>query len=167
VIEPLLNAFGALPVDALQTLFYALDPFQVIEKFLHFAELPPSDDEVSAFVALEDWLNDGLAMPAAIARTLLAEWYGANTPARNVWQVGGVPIRPADLPHPALALIPTQDRIVPPASALALGEALPNCETLMVETGHIGMVSSRRAPDMVWQPLLEWLNRTFAATHRL
>ncbi len=166
LMEPLLQTLGALPIDAVQMLFYALDPFQVIGKFLNFSEIDQTSAQAKAFVALEDWLNDGIAMPAPIARTLLADWYGANTPARGTWRVDGQPIRPEALAHPALLLVPTHDRIVPPASAMALGEKLPNATILTVETGHIGMVSSRRAPELVWQPLLDWVQNTIYTAAR-
>jgi polyhydroxyalkanoate synthase subunit PhaC len=163
LMEPLLQTLGALPIDAVQMLFYALDPFQVIGKFLDFSEIGQDSEQATAFVALEDWLNDGLAMPAPIARTLLGEWHGENTPALGAWNVAGQPVQPQGLPHPALVLIPLQDRIVPPASALALGDALPHATILTVDTGHIGMVSSRRAPQLVWEPLLTWVQNTIHA----
>ncbi len=161
MMEPLLSSLGALPIDAVQTLFYSLDPFHVVEKFIEFADIDPTSEHAKAFVALEDWLNDGLAMPAAIARTLLGEWYATNTPATGAWKVSGQAIRPSEVQHQSLVLVPTQDRIVPPLSAQALGAALPRATTLLVESGHIGMVSSRRAEQMVWAPLLQWINQTF------
>jgi polyhydroxyalkanoate synthase len=160
MMEPMLQMLGSLPIDAVQTLFYSLDPFHVIEKFLKFADLDQSSDQATAFVALEDWLNDGLAMPAAIARTLMSEWYGANSPAAGAWRVNGQAMRPADLPLPSLVLVPSQDRIVPPPGALALDAVLTNSTAIAVNTGHIGMVSSRRAPAMVWRPLLDWMQQT-------
>jgi polyhydroxyalkanoate synthase len=58
-------------------------------------------------------------------------------------------------------LIPTQDRIVPPASAQALAGALAESpagtETLVPRLGHIGMMVSAGAEDQVWQPLAGWL----------
>jgi polyhydroxyalkanoate synthase len=60
---------------------------------------------------------------------------------------------------PAIAVIPDQDRIVPPASALALAQAIPTCEVLRTATGHIGMMTGAKAVGEVWQPLTLWLRR--------
>ncbi len=158
MIEPTLQALGSMPVDAVQVLFYAIDPFHVIEKFLTFADIDPASDEAAAFVALEDWLNDGLPLTAPITRTLLGAWYTDNAPAHGEWSVAGTVISPLAAYQPAYVLVPQQDRIVPPASAEALGAMLPNAVTQTVETGHIGMVSSHRAPVLVWQPLTAWLH---------
>lgn len=156
-MEPILQAFGCLPVDWVQTLFYAIDPFAVIDKFLRFAETAHEAPEAATFVALEDWVNDGIVMPAAIARTLLGEWYGQNLPGRGLWEVGGQLVQPQELDLPSLIIVPTSDRIVPPDSARALAEALPCGEAFEVANGHIGMVASRRAPEQVWRPLADWL----------
>ena len=166
LVEPTLQALGHMPVDAVQTLFYAIDPFHVIDKFLNFADVEPASEEATAFVALEDWLNDGQPLAAPIARTLLGSWYAENTPALGEWSVAGTPIDPATAGQPACVLVPRQDRIVPPASAEVLGALLPNATTLTIDTGHIGMVSSHRAPALVWEPLSEWLHSLFEARRK-
>jgi polyhydroxyalkanoate synthase len=154
---PLLEALGELPVDAIQGLFAALDPQLVLRKFLAFSRLDPGGAKAASFVALEDWLNDGVPLAAPVARECLADWYGENTTARGRWQVAGQAVVPAALDLPALCLIPGQDRIVPPDSAAALAAAIPGAETLTPAAGHIGMVASARAPKQVWRPLADWL----------
>ena len=57
---------------------------------------------------------------------------------------------------PTLALVPEGDRIVPPASALALANALPNRRIERPPLGHIGMVVSSQAKAKVWEVLKEW-----------
>ena len=88
-----------------------------------------------------------------------------NTPARGRWQVAGHAIRPCDVALPTLVVVPEQDRIVPPASALVLGREIPRAETLSVPLGHIGMVSSGRATDGLWHRLAGWLAAGEAARH--
>ncbi len=156
-LSPLLDTLGELPVDIIQVLFAGLDPQQVVRKFLAFARLDPEHRKTVAFVALEDWLNDGVPLAAPVARECLAGWYGENTPATGRWRVAGKVMDPARLDLPCLGIVPSGDRIVPPASALALCEAIPNTEILRPAAGHIGMVVGGRAADLVWQPLLTWL----------
>lgn len=157
LLSPLLDTLGELPVDVIQMLFAGLDPQQVVRKFLAFSRLDPENRKAVSFVALEDWLNDGVPLAAPVARECLAGWYGENTPAARRWRVAGKVMDPARLDLPCLGIIPSGDRIVPPASALALCEAIPNIETLRPAAGHIGMVVGGRAADLVWQPLLTWL----------
>jgi len=60
-----------------------------VRKFLAFARMDPTHPKAAAFVALEDWLNDGVPLAAPVARECLAGWYGANTPATGQWRVAG------------------------------------------------------------------------------
>jgi polyhydroxyalkanoate synthase len=156
-LAPVLEARGELPVDMIQALFACLDPQLVARKFVAFARLDPDDPKARAFVALEDWLNDGVALAAPVARECLGGWYGENTPARGTWRVAGRPVDPGRLDLPSLCVIPAQDRIVPPGSARALAEAIPGAETMTPSLGHIGMVVSAGAQAQVWRPLRAWL----------
>jgi polyhydroxyalkanoate synthase len=151
------SALGELPVDVLQTLFAALDPLLALRKFSRFAELGDDDPRTREFVALEDWLNDGVPLALPVAEAVLTEWYGANATARGQWRIAGQIIDPARCMMRALVVVPAQDRIVPPGSARALGAALPAAETWTPSLGHIGMVVSREAPRVVWEPLRDWL----------
>jgi polyhydroxyalkanoate synthase subunit PhaC len=151
--------FGELPVDVLQALFAALDPLLVLRKFSRFAELPVGSREEHDFVALEDWLNDGVPLALEVARECLALWYGENAPGRGRWEVAGRPVLTARIAVPSLVVVPAHDRIVPPQTAAALALSLPNAERLAPSLGHIGMMVAREAPTAVWRPLAQWLAR--------
>jgi polyhydroxyalkanoate synthase len=154
---PLIDRLGAMPVDLIQTMFAGLDPLLAMRKFAAFARMEPNSARSESFVALEDWLNDGTELPARVARECLLGWYGENTPGRGEWRIDGTPVRPEELDLPTLAVVPAGDRIVPPASALALAERIPDAERLEPDSGHIGMVVGGHAREAVWAPLADWL----------
>jgi poly(3-hydroxyalkanoate) synthetase len=154
--EPMLEAHGALSVDALQTLFAMLDPFSIAEKFRAFARLDQTGARAQRFVVLEDWLNDGVPLAAPVAREALAGWYGRNDTARGEWLVAGQAIRPQAYTGPAFIAVPRRDRIVPPASSLPLA-AMPGARVHVAATGHIGMVAGENAESAMWRPLRDWL----------
>ncbi len=156
---PLFDTIGEMPVDAIQALFARLDPYLAVRKFTAFAGLDPASAKARAFVALEDWLNDGVPLPAPVARVCITGWYAENLPGRGAWRVAGQAIDPAQIDLPSLVLIPAQDRIVPPASAEALAAALPRAEVCRPPLGHIGMVVGGRAQRSVWNPLAAWLGK--------
>lgn len=148
---------GMLPVDAIQTLFMALDPLLAVKKFTRFATLDPDGPDAEAFVALEDWLNDGIPLAAPVAKTCLLDWYGRNTPATGEWRIAGQPVDPATLDLASLHLIPARDRIVPPASARGLATAMKGADIVEPPLGHIGMVVSGAARPHVWTVIAQWL----------
>ena len=156
-LEPALAATGTLPVDALQALFSMLDPGAVAAKYRAFAALDQGSEAARGFVALEDWLNDGIPLAAPVAREALGLWYGANAPARGEWRVAGLPVRPEALRLPAFVAVPGRDRIVPPEGARPLAERIAGAVLHQPASGHIGMVAGRRAEAALWAPLLEWL----------
>lgn len=156
-LEPLMQAQGVLPIDALQALFATLDPFLAMKKFDAFARMDPESDRARSFVALEDWLNDGVPLAAPVARECMTRWYGENQPGNGTWRLSGFPVRPRDVAMPTLALVPSGDRIVPPGSALALAEAIPDCRLERPKAGHIGMIVGGRADQTVWEPIRAFL----------
>ncbi len=156
-LAPMLSTWGELPVDVLQTCFAALDPLLAAKKFTAFARGSGTGEKADAFVALEDWLNDGVPLAGPVATECLAGWYGENTPARGIWRVAHRPVRPAAIGRPSLHLIPAQDRIVPPSSSKALAAEMPGAQVLEPSLGHIGMMVGGGAPTEVWQPVANWL----------
>jgi len=148
---------GALPVEVVQSLFFMLDPFSAERKFTRFAALDPNSDKARAFVALEDWVNDGVPLAAAVARDCARSWYGDNEPARCQWQIGGQTVDPKRLRSPALVVVPSRDRIVPPSSAEPLAAILNGAAVLRPPLGHVGMMSAARAPEMLWTAIADWL----------
>lgn len=156
VLGPLIDQLGELPVDVLQAMFFGLDPMQGPRKFEAFARHQESKTKLQRFVATEDWLNDGVPLAGPVARECLFGWYGANSPAMGQWRIAGRPVDPAAFGRPALVVVPAQDRIVPPDSAIALAESLPNAELFQPPLGHIGMMVGSRAQALVWQKLADW-----------
>ena len=156
-LTALADALGELPADALQAMFAALDPLLAARKFSAFARLPPASAAAHSFVALEDWLNDAVPLAGPVAKACLEDWYGANAPARGAWRVAGEGVLPEGVRAPALNVVPARDRIVPPASAEALSEALGHVETWRPPLGHIGMMASPRAKRLLWRRLADWV----------
>jgi polyhydroxyalkanoate synthase len=151
-----------VPVSVIQSLFLTLDPFLAERKFIRFASLDMESDAARSFVALEDWINDGVPLARRVALECARSWYRDNDPAHGAWRVAGGAVRPQEVRVPTLVVLPSRDRIVPPRSAEPLAAALPKATVLRPPFGHIGMMASPRAPDAVWRPIAEWLRGRFA-----
>ena len=72
----MINQLGELPIDVIQAMFASLTPYSTATKFNRFAILDPASDRAQNFVALEDWLNDGVPLTGPVARECLEGWYG-------------------------------------------------------------------------------------------
>ncbi|CAN5488381.1 alpha/beta fold hydrolase [soil metagenome] len=160
LLAQLADKLGELPVDVLQTLFWSVDPWLAMKKFGRFLGMDQESPSARDFVLLEDWLNEGAPLAGPTARDCLIGWYGDNLPGSGKWVVGGKRIVPRKVTKPALVMIPSGDRIVPPLSAAALADpkrGLKNVTRLDLPLGHIGMVVSGRARELCWTPLIDWL----------
>ncbi len=157
-IEMMLQFSGTLPIDALNTLFAMIDPYGVGEKYRDFARQDKSLPRAKRFVAMEDWLADGVPLAAPVARETLGGWYVTNSPACNQWRVAGQAVDPAQLNLPAFCAIPARDRLVPAVSAQALAARLGQATTIQPEAGHVGMVAGSTSETSLWRPFTEWVH---------
>lgn len=139
---PMAQAMGQLPIDLLQPAFWSLDPAGLVAKYVRLATT--NEHDLADFVRLEDWANGGTPLSLAAAQDLAAlyangQWNGVDAAA---------------ITAPIMDVIAGADRIVPPAAAvstLGIGTAL------RLDAGHVGMVVGRRAPQLLWQPLAEFM----------
>ncbi len=157
MLEGLGAAFGLVPVSLFQALFAVINPIQTALKFQKLARLDPDGATARLFVALEDWLADGVPMPVGAARDLLIGWHIRNRAATGAWRFLGAPVDPRRIERPALVLCGTGDSIAPPPLALPLGQLLPRARTLTPATGHVGMIVGSAAQAQVWRPIADFL----------
>lgn len=154
--RPVLDAYGEMPVDLLQSFFAALDPGLAQRKFARFSKMDMNSPEAHRFVLLEDWLNDGPPLAARVAMETIGGWFGDNSTATGRWVIDGQIIDPSRIECATLVAVPANDRIVPPGSAMPLARKLKQATVLQPRAGHIGMVVGSRAKAELWHPLNGW-----------
>lgn len=149
------------PVQPLvtQTLFHLIDPWRVQEKYSRYPSLDAAGQQ--HFLAVEQWVNDGVPLTQKVARECFVDWPQKNILATHKWKVGRRWIEPGSITCPTLAVIPTKDAIVPIGVAEPLTREIPRCDVLRPESGHVSMVVGKNAKAMLWKPLVAWLNEKF------
>ena len=147
-----------MSVDLIQSLFAAQQPFKVVQKFMDFSRVDPDSRTARRFVVVEDWLNDGVPLSAPVAHECLEGWFVHNDTAGGRWHVGDVLIDPRAVHMPTYIVVAQKDRLVPPESALPLSQLLPNVRLEQPDLGHVGLMASTKACDLVWRPLAGWLS---------
>lgn len=144
-------SLNALPMEVLQAAFWSLDPNRTVSKFARFSKLEPKSAEARRFVVLEDWANEGEALPLPAARELIEDFFGGDLPGRGEWCIGGTRMTD-ELPVPILNFTSAQDRITPAQSA-------SGGERVEIAAGHVGMVIGS-ARGRLHSELARFLSRT-------
>lgn len=151
------DAFGLLPVAVFQMLFALVNPIQAALKFQRLERMDPDSSAARLFVALEDWLADGIPMPVPAARDLLVSWQIGNDTARRRWRFLGGEVDPAAIRVPALCFTGQRDTIAPPPLSEPLAAAIPGARLIQPRTGHVGMVIGGHARGAVMRPMADFL----------
>lgn len=151
------------PAALLNSWFQSIDPLRQWRKLRRLALSPIDAPERESFARLERWVWDGVDLATPVALEWLSDWPRRDALARGLWQIGGRAITPAALDIPVLAAIPSQDTIVPAASATGLLPLLRDPTVLRPPAGHVGMVVGHKACASLWEPLAAWLQKNIAA----
>lgn len=149
-----------IPADYVQMLFYASNPWVFHHKFQHFSTVPQNSQSAEDFVAIEQWVNDGVAITSALAEECLIDWTQSNITRKNQWQLEGKIIDPSIIRKPTFIAVPKDDRIVPTSSALPLATLIKESVLVEPDSGHVSMIVGSRRKAGLWNPYTEWLQRS-------
>ena len=142
-----------------QTIFHLIDPWRVQEKFSRYPTL--SEAERTHFLAVEQWVNDGVPLAQNVAEECFVDWPQGNILANHQWKIGRRWIEPASITCPVLAVIPEHDLIVPKGCALPLTREISKCDVITPDAGHVSMVVGKKARTQMWEPVADWLDGKF------
>lgn len=131
---------GYVPKEIINTMVQWPQINTTIEKLISLAEKPEAS---TLFIAVENWLDDGMDMTIPLFDTCIRKFSLLNQPYKGQWQVMATTIDPRNITAPALSIIASEDKVVPPSSSISLSKLLANGEVHEVNSGHLGMLISK------------------------
>lgn len=156
----LLARAGNLPGEFLNALFLSLMPFRLMhQKYVRLLTGGADQRAVEDFVRMERWIFDSPPQ-AAVALTQFVRWfYQENRLVRGTLELGGRTVDLKAVRQPLLNLYARGDHIVPPAAAEAMGRCVGSRDytACAIDTGHIGIYTSRKARAEIPQRIVSWL----------
>ena len=157
-VDRLVEAFGNIPWQLLQSAFHMLRPTLGLAKATHVLDRAWNDEFLDGFLALETWGNDNVAFPGECFRTYVEKLYREDALARGTFTLSGRPAPLRQITCPTLTVTFAHDNIVPEASAAALHELIGarDKEHLRLPGGHVGAVVSRKAAQGLWPRIAGW-----------
>lgn len=158
ISHEILDQKNYLPDDCIQSLFAMLDTSLTRKKFLRFSDMDENSSEARIFVAVEDWLNDGVDLPAGLAQFCIQDMFIDNLSMNNAWAVCNKTINPDMIKSPSLCIASPRDNLVDFESSTALHSQLVGADFVQADCGHIGMIAGQNSIKHVWEPIAAWLN---------
>jgi len=150
---------GEMKVDWLQILFSSLYPEQAMKKFARFSNMDEDSDAAHIFVAVEDWLNDGVPLPVGVAEVAVKDWFIGNAPVCGAWELGEKKVDGGAIKVPSFIVASSEDKLVEYDSAEALYKEIKGAAILDPKCGHVGMIAGSHAVENVWRPISDWIKK--------
>lgn len=148
-----------VPNYVTQTMFHMINPWHVQKKYSAYPTL--NAEERKHFLAVEQWVNDGVPLVQKVAAECFVDWPQGNKLATHQWKVGRKWIEPEAITCPTLCVIPEHDAIVPKGVAEPLAKMIRKSEVIYPKSGHVSMVVGKNAKKELWEPLHKWLSKRF------
>jgi polyhydroxyalkanoate synthase len=162
-VSSILDAFGNIPWQLMQTSFHMMRPTLRAQKTVALFDRAWDDEYLEAFLATEKWGNDNVSFPGACYVQYIEELYRRNMLLAGSFTVAGRPAQLCAIKCPVLALAFEEDNIVPLASAAPLVDRIASTDKQLVvqRGGHVGAVVSRKASERLWPVMSRfWAERS-------
>jgi len=160
-VDAIIEAFGVVPWELLQSAFHLLRPTLTLQKIVTLLDRAWNDEFLDGFLAIETWGSDNVALPGELYKTYVNELYRADALYRGTFRLAGKPAPLSAITCPTLAVTFGNDTIVPRACAAALVGAVSSSvkEELHLPGGHVGAVVSKHAAKSLWPTLSAWFQK--------
>ncbi len=161
-IDALVDAYGIIPGDFINTGFLMLKPFQLmINKYIGLLENIDNPAAVEDFLRMEKWIFDSPGQAGETFRKFIKDLYQDNMLVKNELELGGKKVDLRKIDMPVLNVFAEEDHLVPPSSSRPLNELISSKDKDIIAFpgGHIGIYVSSKAQNEVAPAIAKWLRK--------
>ena len=159
-VDRMVDVMGNVPGTMLNWAFVSMKPLRLTgQKYLDMLDLSGDPQRLGTFLRMEKWIHDSPDQAGECFREFAKELMQQNKLVDGTLRIGGRRIDLGNIGMPVLNVYASEDHIVPPAAALALGKHVSSDDysTLGFDGGHIGIYVSERAQREVPPEIARWL----------
>lgn len=158
-VDALVDAWGNVPGWFIRTTFENLIPNYQARQAVNLWRHLTDETWLQDHLAIRHWLSDNVDFPGEVCRQYIRDCYQRNLLVKGELRLRDCPVHLDAITCPILAIAASHDHIAPPAAVLALYDAVSSRDkqTLVVDDGHVGIVTNRNAPQTWWPELVAWL----------
>jgi len=157
--EAVTDTFGNVPAEFLDVGFALMDPVDnLLTKYLRLFENLDNEEFVENFARMEQWIGDGIDVAGRAYREFLEDIYQENKLYDDELELGGEPVRLADIDMPVLQIVGEYDHLIPPEASAPFNEKVgsDDTEVMRMQSGHIGLSVSSSSHEQLWPDVCDW-----------
>ncbi|HNM77511.1 MAG TPA: alpha/beta fold hydrolase [Tepidiformaceae bacterium] len=158
-VDSIVETFDMMPAEFVRSGFKMLNPMGDLNQAQALLQNASNPQWLVGYKAMNRWASEWLPLPKQFFRQWVRHFYQGNELIQGKFRVMGEAVSLRDITVPVLCVGASRDDIVPPACAKALVDSVGSEDKkfLELEGGHISVIAGRRARQVVWPALLEWL----------
>jgi polyhydroxyalkanoate synthase len=154
------DALGNVPPEMVQNGFTVLKPAAFYRKWISAFEKQDDEAFLDNFLNLETWVNDNIPFPGGIWQEYIAWLYQDNRLFKDELWMGPRKASLSNITCPTLAILASNDHIVPPDAAQPLVDMVgsDDASAITLKGGHVGIIASNKLFPQLINSITEWLD---------
>lgn len=152
----IVDALGNVPTWAFEG-FNLLKAGEKPRRLVELYEKLDDPNYVESYVAMEQWVGDNIPMAGQIYAEFVEQCFVKDSLLGNQIQIGGKTVDLKSIPCPTLVVAGAKDHLVPPETTTPVERVIPNAETILFPSGHIGLSVSGGSHKSLWPRVCDWL----------
>lgn len=159
-LDNMVDTLGNIPFEVIDFGNKLLSPISnTMGVYVNLASRIDNDDSVLNWKLMQKWLNDGVPFPGEAYRQWIRDFYQENKLINGELEVRGQVVDLSDIKANLLNVCATRDNIVLPQQIEPLNDSVSskNKTLHVVETGHVSVVTGRKAVKEIHPYIEKWL----------
>ncbi|MGH2634514.1 MAG: hypothetical protein ACRDG3_14010, partial [Tepidiformaceae bacterium] len=158
-VDAIVETFDLMPAEFIRSGFKMMNPIGDAQQMTNLVKNASNPEWLIGYKAMNRWSSEWMPLPKQFFRQWVRHFYQRNELVQGEFRVCGERVNLRDITIPLFAVAATHDDIVPVGSAKALVENVGSTDKhfLELEGGHISVIAGRKARQLAWPAVTEWL----------
>jgi polyhydroxyalkanoate synthase subunit PhaC len=164
-LDKLVDTLGNVPFELIDYGNKLLNPISnVYGPYVTLADRVENENFVLNWKLMQKWLNDGVPFPGESYRQWIRDFYQENKLIKDELFIRGQKVNLSNIKANLLNVVATRDNIVLPNQIEPLNEKVSSKNKTLhyVNTGHVSVVTGRKAITEIHPFIENWLTETSA-----
>jgi polyhydroxyalkanoate synthase len=157
--DRVMDRLGNVPSDMINVGFKLIGGPKMLTRYVDLVTNLWDYEYLRAFDSINQWTSDFIPYPREAFKQMVKDFAAGDKLRRGALSFGGKRVDLGAIGAPLLAFAGRGDEVATLGSTRAILDHVGSKERELLEVpgGHIGVLAGSKAPESVWQPMVEWL----------